>query len=165
MSVTQVVLQECVFIVSLARWRAAAAAGGGGDVGVRESRARHERSAESCSVRRIQQDRRHRTVRSLHFLFTESDQRCCAGSPLILLESKHLTFPFNRLPNTNLPLTDLIPLYGMSHIQWGHLDYYKYQIFFQSKRARQLFLFSLRKQHHGPTSLFYQFKWKPVMID
>lgn len=42
---------------------AAAAARGGGDVGLRESGTRHERSAESCSVRRIQQDRRHRTVR------------------------------------------------------------------------------------------------------
>lgn len=83
-SVTQVVLQECVFIVSVAGLRAAAAAGGGGDVGVRESRARHERSAESCSVRRIQQDGRHRTVRRLHFLFTESARRCRAGSPHVL---------------------------------------------------------------------------------
>lgn len=83
-SVTQVVLQECVFIVSFGGLRAAAAAGGGGDVGVRESRARHERSAESCSVRRIQQDGRHRTVRRLHFLFTESARRCRAGSPHVL---------------------------------------------------------------------------------
>lgn len=42
---------------------AAAAARGGGDVGLRESRTRHERPAESRSVRRIQQDGRHRTVR------------------------------------------------------------------------------------------------------
>lgn len=55
---------------------AAAAAGGGGDVGVRESRARHERSAESRPVRRLQQDRQHRTVRRSHFLFTETDRRC-----------------------------------------------------------------------------------------
>lgn len=51
---------------------AVASAWGGGDVGVRESRARHERPAESCSVRRIRQDRRHRTVRPQHFLFTNT---------------------------------------------------------------------------------------------
>lgn len=42
---------------------AAAAARGGGDVGVRDSGAGHERSAESRPVRRIRQDRDHRPVR------------------------------------------------------------------------------------------------------
>lgn len=59
---------------------AVASAWGGGDVGVRESRARHERPAESCSVRRIQQDRRHRTVRPQHFLFTNTSYLLCRKS-------------------------------------------------------------------------------------
>ena len=61
-----IIRDDCNYLCnffSASSFCAAAASGGGGDVGVWESRARHERSAESRSVRRIQQDGQHRTVR------------------------------------------------------------------------------------------------------
>ncbi len=76
---------------------AVAAAGGGGDVGVRESGARHERSAESCSVRRLQQDRHHRTVRSLpvHWNWPSTPSRKCTRNAHSLLRMINCSFLIN----------------------------------------------------------------------
>ena len=114
----------CIYNVSLSLV-AVAAARGGGDVGVRQPGARHERSAESCSVRRIQQDRDHRTVRRLHVsrLSADSDQLCFAGSRHTLqTHCSYLLFPFNKLQNTHLqnfcpPWNRLIPECGRSYSQ------------------------------------------------
>lgn len=167
----------CIYYFSLVF--AVAAAGGGGDVGVRESGARHERSAESRSVWRIQQDRHHRTVRRLHFLFTETDRLCYAGSPHILhthcscSESNHLASSLNKLIKS-LPFyleAKLLSKTGcfkylnnfdqyLAIFWWGQSAYYEEQILFHTKYASQnfsaaqllclAFLLATGKQNCGP---------------